>query len=384
MVAHLHVTLGRLSNDRPARMLSLSGAREEVIMLGRHLRCQICAMVRRPPTAAPQVADSKPKQFNELLCGDSFYIWGSNGKKYAVTHFIDGLTDYHVGDLTDRPDSSFSREGPELYGTVHEIVPEGAKWRVGQAERHGAIVKLMMMRTIRAMDLRGLSQMRLAALGAFSAKNRLCSKGGVSPLQAVTGRNSVLPSSLMQQITGGHVRFKYNQALGSHEALAQAERIRRGRVKAFPLEKLRLATADEMMGSQFITKALADVEASLQDGTVTVEGQEANEPNEAAPAAETAPKSKAKRVRKLSVSSSSDYADGDTPMDPEAEARAKRLDDTPFSVRQHMLRKAEEATLPTDPHELDFLKKRRMFGQLAKQLEPPYTLQEAGIRDRSS
>ena len=110
MVAHLHVTLGRLSNDRPARMLSLSGAREEVIMLGRHLRCQICAMVRRPPTAAPQVADSKPKQFNELLCGDSFYIWGSNGKKYAVTHFIDGLTDYHVGDLTDRPDSSFSRE----------------------------------------------------------------------------------------------------------------------------------------------------------------------------------------------------------------------------------------------------------------------------------
>ena len=158
----------------------------------------------------------------------------------------------------------------------------------------------------------------------------------------------------------------------------------RGRVKAFPLEKLRLATADEMMGSQFITKALADVEASLQDGTVTVEGQEADEPNEAAPAAETAPKSKAKRVRKLSVSSSSDYADGDTPMDPEAEARAKRLDDMPFSVRQHMLRKAEEATLPTDPHELDFLKKRRMFGQLAKQLEPPYTLQEAGIRDRSS
>ena len=124
-------------------------------------------------------------------------------------------------------------EGPELYGTVHEIVPEGAKWHVGQAERHGAIVKLMMMRTIRAMDLRGLSQMRLAALGAFSAKNRLCSKGGVSPLQAVTGRNSVLPSSLMQQITGGHVRFKCNQALGSNEALAQAERIRRGAIESF-------------------------------------------------------------------------------------------------------------------------------------------------------
>lgn len=30
----------------------------------------------------------------------------------------------------------------------HEIVPPGAKWRQGQVERHGAVVKLMMMRVI--------------------------------------------------------------------------------------------------------------------------------------------------------------------------------------------------------------------------------------------
>ena len=78
----------------------------------------------------------------------------------------------------------------ELFGTVHEVVPEVLGCQ--EAERHEPIVKLMMMRTIKAMDLRGLSQMRLAALAAFSAKNRLCNKGGVSPLQAVTGRSSRL------------------------------------------------------------------------------------------------------------------------------------------------------------------------------------------------
>ena len=350
----------------------------------------------------------------------------------------------------------------ELFGTVHEVVPEGAKWRMGQAERHGAIVKLMMMRTVKAMDLRGLSQMRLAALAAFSAKNRLCNKGGVSPLQAVTGRSTVIPGSLLQQISGGHVRFKYNQALESNEALAQAERIRqgaveafhwldahealrralasrsrppaleglregavvyvydppacrkgqarrlqdhnawqgpgvivcverdrpvpgriwvriRGRLKAFPLEKLRLATPDEMVGSQFITKALQDVEEELQNGTLKVD-EDLGE--DEAPAAEPSQSSRPKpKENEEDSSSSSESGDEPEEMSDDQKERAKLLDDTPFCIRQNMMRKAEDATLPTDPHELDFAKKRRLFEKLSKSLEPPSTLQEAGIRE---
>ena len=54
------------------------------------------------------------------------------------------------------PDLLVTDGGPEfggeietvaaLFGMVHEVVPEGAKWRMGLAERHGAIVKLRMMR----------------------------------------------------------------------------------------------------------------------------------------------------------------------------------------------------------------------------------------------
>ena len=69
---------------------------------------------------------------------------------------------------------------------------------MGLAERHGAIVKLMMMRMVAAMNLSGLVAMRQAALAAFSAKNRTCNKGGLSPMQAVTGRSTTIPGSLIQ------------------------------------------------------------------------------------------------------------------------------------------------------------------------------------------
>ena len=103
------MTLGHLSNDRLARMFILSGAQNNVVELARKLRCQVCSMVR-PPGPTPQVAYQKPKQFNERISGDSFYIWDATNKKFLVTHFIDGLTDYHVGDLTDTAASGFAKE----------------------------------------------------------------------------------------------------------------------------------------------------------------------------------------------------------------------------------------------------------------------------------
>ena len=57
---------------------------------------------------------------------------------------------------------------------------------MGQAERHGAIIKLMMMKMVKGLGLNGVAEMRRAAASAFSAKNRTLNKGGVSPLQVGT------------------------------------------------------------------------------------------------------------------------------------------------------------------------------------------------------
>ena len=75
--------------------------------------------------------------------------------------------------------------------------------------------------------------MRMAATAACSAKNRLINHGGVSPLQAVTGRSSLVPSSLMNQLCSGRTRFVVNQELGREEALQRAERIRIGALESF-------------------------------------------------------------------------------------------------------------------------------------------------------
>lgn len=72
MLAHLHVTLGHLSNERLARMLSLAGGGRHVLLGAKHLRCQVCCMVR-PPQSRPQASYNKPSNFNEKVAGDCLY-----------------------------------------------------------------------------------------------------------------------------------------------------------------------------------------------------------------------------------------------------------------------------------------------------------------------
>lgn len=114
----------------------------------------------------------------------------------------------------------------DLMGVIHNTIPEGAKWRLGHAERHGAILKLMLLKMLKSMNLEGLDDMRTAVTAACSAKNRLCNHVGVSPLQAVTGRNASIPASLMTQICSGKMKFVLNQDMDREECLRRAERIR--------------------------------------------------------------------------------------------------------------------------------------------------------------
>ena len=180
-----------------------------------------------------------------------------------MVHFVDGLTDYQIADCVINPDSRFAANllrnnwysvfgtpdllvtdaGSEfagametlnqLMGVVHDLIPDGAKWRLCHAERHGAILKLMVMKMVKSHTLKGYEEMRTAVVAACIAKNRLSNQAGVSPLQAVTGRNCVLPASLMNQICTGRVRYLVNNNISKDESLRRAERIRSAAVEAF-------------------------------------------------------------------------------------------------------------------------------------------------------
>ena len=58
----------------------------------------------------------------------------------------------------------------DLFGVVHEVTPEGAKWRLGQAERHGAVLKLMVTKVVNGLGLQGLKDMLHALLSSVATR----------------------------------------------------------------------------------------------------------------------------------------------------------------------------------------------------------------------
>eukprot|EP00435_Cladocopium_sp_Y103_P017212 s2419_g4.t1 len=524
-LAHLHVVLGHLSNDRLARMLSLAGGNKDLVMGARNMRCQVCCMVR-PPDNKPQVSYMKPSNFNQRVSADCFHIWDYANVQYTVFHMIDELTDYEIAELEFDPGSQWISEvvrerwygtfgppdelvtdaGKEFCGSVqrlndlfavrHEVVPDQAKWRLGHAERHGAILKVMLMKMVAELHLEKLGEMQGAVAAAVSAKNRIVGASGISPLQAVTGRSTPIPASLLAQLVSGNVKFKINEDLDKDEALRRAERIRAGaieachwldaheglrralnaksrppnlatlkegtivycydpptnrrglarrlqdnsswsgpavvvcversegvpkrvwvriktRVKCYPLEKLRLATCDEMVSAEYISGALKDVQEELNKGTLKItedkepdaKGQASKQPRTPKPMREGkqpgtpvgggamrelrqpgTPSGGAMvregrpadppdvRMEGQESSSSSKSSSTSTAEDVRMEAEAKRkelMSDVPQAMKK---KKAVE------PHQMSFDNKKALFERLAKEFRAPTTMEEAKLR----
>ena len=522
-LAHLHVVLGHPSQERLLRMLHVSGCNNVVINTANGLKCQICEAVR-PPGAEPKISGQRATRFGEKVLSDSFYVWDKAGERFNVTHVLDALTEYHVGTVSKNPNAETTLDllqnkwcsifgPPELlqtdggreYADVvhrlsclldfrHEIVPPAAKWRQGQVERHGAVVKLMMMRVIDTQQLKGLEEVKMAAVACFNAKNRLCNRMGMSPMQAVTGKNVVLPMSIMDQICSGQVRQTLNQQLDVRDALRRADRIRasavdsfnwvdsneairkglhtrsrppkmetiqegttvyvyeppphrrgqpkrlqdhsswdgpalvvcverqqnvpnriwvrlRSKVKSFPLEKVRLATPDEMLGSQFIVQILDEVAQELKEGKLTVE-QPGNQQRVRAPPA----------IRRGSLAQVDEIEedlleDIRPPVDQQRLKQLKRmeaLNDVPETIRQALsepsrssgsssvalkrhlddderqeLLREEEEMLPAEedptggvsPSRMRFAEKKQWFEDFSKrQRTDPTPLTEARLR----
>ena len=503
-LAHIHVTLGHLSNERLARMLSLAGASRALVDGAKQLSCQVCKMVRGP-AATPKVSYDKPTNFNQKISGDCFHVWDINKVRYTVAHFIDELTDYQIADVEFDPQSTWiarvlrekwylvfgtpevvvTDEGREFKGAVvrlhelcgilHELALDQAKWRLGHAERHGAILKIILMKIIVAMQIDSLEEMKWAVTYAVAAKNRLVHHGGVSPQQAVTGKNTAIPGSMLEQISSGHIRFRANEELSRDEALRRADRIRanaieachwldaheglrralnarsinpqmasikegttvyvydppaerkglarrlqdnvswtgpgvitciekegnaynpkriwvriRGKVKVYPLEKIRLATAEEMVSADYITNALLDVQKELDEGRLQlVDSIRAIKDKEEK---KRKPRSGGQKVERLKDQGKMKSVSTGRPPE-KAVLRAQEADEDQQGMREKKLRrvecledlplqfkKPEREKLEEDPSTLPFAKKQKIFEEFAKEYGASSTMGEAALR----
>ncbi|CAE7684103.1 TY5A [Symbiodinium sp. CCMP2592] len=268
-----------------------------------------------------------PSTVQRALDGDSFYVWDKAGRKFVVTHFIGSLDDYHIGDLTDREilqdlwiasfgDLLVTDGWPEfcgnietvaaLFGMVHEVVFEGAKWRMGLAERHGAIIKLMM-----SMNLEGMWPPRRKD-SSFEQERCVAHAGGPAP---------PCPARCSSISAQARCSTWYNQEMETNETLERADRIR------LFLWRRSVWPHCETVSAQFVNDALKEVEAELQGSQVRVE-EVACLSEEVVPVPSFSSFS--------SSSSTSDTAGGEQaqpkvdPQSEEQERRAKALDDVPL------------------------------------------------------
>ena len=260
-LAHLHVALGHISNDKLARMLAQNGAKESILDAAKQLKCQVCLQVQSPQ-ATPKAAFNRPMGFNERLVSDTFYVWDTNGEKFAVTHLMDAFSMYMVatvskdaaasatvGLLRDKwfsifgpPATLMTDQGPEYCGVVeqllrtfavfHDMVPPTAHWRMALAERHGAVIKLLLMKIVKEVTASGLDDMQTAATSAVAARNRQTRVGGFSPIQLVFGKDTSIPSHLMEALAG-QFKFQLSNPTSVEDAFRRSADMRKAATDAF-------------------------------------------------------------------------------------------------------------------------------------------------------
>ena len=189
------------ATDRPLRMLMLSGAGEVIPKAARNLRCQMCHawcnLLGMHPTSPTTVPTISTREFLEtrFLCGtargrsiqcgsvvDSFLGRAHRlpcGRLHIECGFYICCRSSCMGSLVRRslpawssPVEVLNEPMGVIHDTLYNHVPDEATWRLGRAERHGAILKLMLLKMLKSLN-------RTATTAACSAKNRLCNHGGI-------------------------------------------------------------------------------------------------------------------------------------------------------------------------------------------------------------
>ena len=297
-LAKLHGVLCHPSNERLARMLLLDGASPEIVAGAKDLVCMICARLSAPG-AAPQVSAKKPQRFNEECLMDTFYVWLRDGSKWAVTHILCGFCIQHGGDIAKDASSQHAADvlndrwvsvfgpmqrvqvdaGTEFRGHFEKlcrmmdimivVIPPSNKWKHGLCERHGAILKLMLLRVVWELGIVNEWELRYALSMALSAKNKMLRKCGYSPLQVVTGKDTLCPAALADQLASGQTRTVVN-----HDAAFDVVANRMGRIRAQAISAFAWLDSHEALRRGLCARSHPPALAFLTPGTEVVYKQQ--------------------------------------------------------------------------------------------------------------
>ena len=232
-IRKLHSNLGHPTAEKLARHLSEVNAKSELVSGARDYQCASCAERVKPGLSTPgNLKDHK--EFNERVSIDGFEWESNSGYKAYVLHILDDATRFHLGQRTRRESEVTSRLVKNMWfqwaGFPKQIIHDqggefmtqewkdllcqngiqpiltAAPWQRGRIERHGGVVKEMLSRIDHEIPILDNKQFDEALAQCFHAKNTMSIVAGYSPEQAVLGRASQLPASIVSdETTGPHL-----------------------------------------------------------------------------------------------------------------------------------------------------------------------------------
>ena len=223
-IIKLHRNLGHPVSTRLSRHLAEAGAHPDLVAGAKDYLCPSC-VERTPPGKTTPGNLKEPTEFNEQISLDGFIWSNSHGISVYVLHIIDEATRFHLGSRTSRDSTQTMKTlnqtwiqwaGPPVriahdqggeflsqewkdYLQSNSVRPilSAAAWQRGRIERHGGIIKDMLDRMNHDKPITTMEQFDEILQQCFRAKNTLSIVQGYTPEQAVLGRASRLPASIV-------------------------------------------------------------------------------------------------------------------------------------------------------------------------------------------
>ena len=220
LLRKLHCNLGHPSKSDLQRFMRNAGAKQELVEAAGWIECSACAKTQRPRLHRTTRIPPSDLQFNDEVLVDCFHLKDAHKKGFWFFSILDRATMYHQvcliedhspktfvknffdrwiqwagnpGEITIDMERGFgSQEFASAMGEagihVYSIAGQ-AHWQHGKIERHGAILKDMMSRTIVQADVHGKHRLEWVCVEVAMAKNSLIREHGFSPSQLVFGRD---------------------------------------------------------------------------------------------------------------------------------------------------------------------------------------------------
>ena len=226
-LARLHNNLGHPEATLFAKFLSERKAEPKFVRAAGDYSCSACLeAVPKPKNARPS-AIHMDGDFGDVLGLDIAYWKNGRGQTFMFTHVICESTLFHMAVGAGRsPEEQFSALSDRWFSfagvpQVIYVDPAGeytcefwrtqlqkenikskvsaaeSHWQLGRVESHGRILKDMLSRMDAEQEIGDEQEFRLSLRQAVWAKNSLSRVKGYTPEQAVFGKMSRLPGSII-------------------------------------------------------------------------------------------------------------------------------------------------------------------------------------------